>query len=50
MAQAAAAPNGGWDALVSVQIAALERGLHLAQADGAVLTPLPLPYTLLEEV
>ena len=50
VAQAAAAPNGGWDALVSVQIAAVERGLHLAQADGAVLTPLPLPYTLLEEV
>ncbi|MBS0468170.1 MAG: folate-binding protein YgfZ [Proteobacteria bacterium] len=45
--QAAAAPGGGVDALVSLQIAAA--GGHL-QVHGVALTLLPLPYTLLEDI
>jgi folate-binding protein YgfZ len=49
--QAAASPMGGWDAIVSLQIAALDGGsLHLSAANGAVLHPLPLPYPLLEDI
>ncbi len=48
VAQAAAAPDGGWAALVSLQIAALEEGgLH---AGTATLTLEPLPYPLLEDI
>lgn len=51
VAQAAAAPDGGFDALVSMQIAALESGtLHLGGADGAALTLLELPYPLLADI
>ena len=45
--QAAAAPAGGVDALVSLQIAAA--GGHL-QVNGVALTLLPLPYALLEDI
>ena len=46
--QAAAAPGGGYDAIVSLQLAALDNGtLH---ASGAELHLLPLPYTLLEDI
>jgi folate-binding Fe-S cluster repair protein YgfZ len=51
VAQAAPAPGGGWAALVSMQIAALEvGGLHAGTADGAALRVEPLPYTLLEDI
>ena len=50
VAQAAAAPDGGWDALVSVQIASVAHGLHLGAADGPVLSVTPLPYPLLEDI
>jgi len=50
VAQAAPAPAGGWDALVSVQVSSLEHGLRLLRADGAPLTVLPLPYPLLEDI
>ena len=49
--QAAAAPQGGYDAIVSAQIAAVADGvLHLGAIDGAVLIPVPLPYALLDDV
>ena len=48
--QAAAAPQGGWEALVSVQIASVALGLHLASADGAPLQAVALPYALLDDI
>ncbi|WP_326543294.1 CAF17-like 4Fe-4S cluster assembly/insertion protein YgfZ [Pseudorhodoferax sp.] len=49
--QAAPHPAGGWDAMVSVQIAAAEAGdLHAASADGPALQLQPLPYALLADV
>ena len=43
--QAAPAPNGGWDAIVSLQIAAAEQGgLHATAVDGTTLTLGTLPY------
>ncbi|VTU28768.1 tRNA-modifying protein YgfZ [Variovorax sp. PBL-E5] len=51
VAQAALAPDGGWAALISIQIAALEAGgLHAGAVDGAALTIEPLPYALLEDI
>jgi len=51
VAQAAPAPGGGWAALVSMQIAALETGgLRAGAADGPALTVEPLPYPLLEDI
>ncbi len=50
VAQAAPNPEGGWDALVSVQIASVAGGLRLVSANGVVLTVLPLPYALLEDI
>ncbi len=50
VAQAAPAPTGGWDAIVSLQTASAQEALHLGQADGPALTPLPLPYALLEDI
>ena len=51
VAQAAPAPDGGWSALISMQIAALEAGgLRVGSADGAALTVEPLPYPLLEDI
>ena len=52
---AACAPNpgGGFDAIVSMQTAAAAAGgtsLHLGNAAGPVLTLLPLPYPLLEDI
>jgi tRNA-modifying protein YgfZ len=48
---AAASPTGGWNAMVSMQTSAAERGaLHLGAADGPLLTLLPLPYPLLADV
>ena len=49
--QAAPAPHGGWDAIVSLQIAAAEQGgLHATAVDGIALTLGTLPYLLLEDI
>jgi len=49
--QAAPAPGGGWDAIVSLQLSALAEGtLHSASSTGAPLAVLPLPYALLEDI
>lgn len=49
--QAAEAPGGGWDAIVSMQVGAAAGGqLALGAANGPVLQVLPLPYGLLEDV
>ncbi len=49
--QAAAAPEGGWDAIVSLQIAAMQDGeLTVGAADGPALTLQPLPYELLADI
>jgi folate-binding protein YgfZ len=51
VAEAAPAPGGGWDAIVSLQLTAAEAGdLHAGRADGAALQLLPLPYLLLADV
>jgi folate-binding protein YgfZ len=51
VAQAAPAPGGGWDAIVSLQLAAAEAGgLHAGAADGPALELLPLPYLLVADV
>jgi len=49
--QAAAGPDGGWSALVSMQTSALEAGaLHAASPQGPVLRLEPLPYPLLHDI
>jgi folate-binding protein YgfZ len=49
--QAAANPAGGWDAVVSVQIAAAEAGaLRAGSASGPALRLDPLPYALLADI
>ncbi|MDD2810765.1 folate-binding protein [Rhodoferax sp.] len=49
--QAAAAPTGGFDAIVSMQISAFEAGGVRAQsAQGAVLALSPAPYPLLADI
>jgi tRNA-modifying protein YgfZ len=49
--QAAAHPDGGFDAMVSLQISAAEAGdLHAGSATGPALSLQPLPYALLEDV
>jgi hypothetical protein len=51
VAQAAAAPGGGFDALVSMQTSAAETGqLHLGSAAGPLLVLGELPYALLADV
>lgn len=51
VAQAAAAPTGGWNAIVSMQITAAANGQLTAGAPaGPPLTLLPLPYPLLEDI
>jgi folate-binding protein YgfZ len=51
VAQAAQAPDGGWDAIVSMQVAAAEGGaLTVGKADGPALTLLALPYLLMADV
>ena len=47
--QVAQAPQGGWDAIVSLQITAASEALRQG-ADGPALTLLPLPYPLLEDI
>lgn len=49
--QAEAHPNGGVDAMVSLQITAAEAGdLRAGSADGPALSLQPLPYPLLEDI
>ena len=50
VAQVAPAPQGGWDAIVSLQTASAQGQLHACQADGPALEVLPLPYPLLEDI
>jgi folate-binding protein YgfZ len=51
VAEAAAAPGGGFDAIVSLQLTAAEAGdLHAGNASGARLDLLPLPYPLLADI
>lgn len=49
--QAAPAPGGGFDAIISGQIAAVNQGpLHVGAVDGAALFLQELPYALLEDI
>jgi folate-binding protein YgfZ len=49
--QAAPAPDGGWEAIVSLQLSAAEAGdLHAGSAGGPLLRLLQLPYLLLADV
>jgi tRNA-modifying protein YgfZ len=49
--QAAPAPQGGSDAIVSLQLSALTNGsLHAANSAGAPVAILPLPYALMEDI
>ncbi|HVE51797.1 MAG TPA: folate-binding protein [Ramlibacter sp.] len=49
--QAAPAPDGGWDAIASLQLSAVDAGdLHAGSATGAKLMLLPLPYLLLADI
>lgn len=48
IAQAAPNPNGGFDAIASLQTSAMATGT--LQIDGQVLSLLPLPYPLLEDI
>jgi hypothetical protein len=51
VAQAAVSPAGGWDAIVSMQVAAAESGrLALGSATGPALQLQPLPYLLMTDV
>lgn len=51
VAQAAPAPGGGWDAIVSIQIAASQGGLLAAVSpQGPALRVEPAPYPLLSDV
>ena len=49
--QAAKAPQGGWDAIVCLQLAAMQPGsLHVGSSTGSAIVVLPLPYPLLEDI
>ncbi|MCD6076936.1 MAG: folate-binding protein YgfZ [Ramlibacter sp.] len=49
--QSAPSPTGGWEAIVSLQLAAAEAGdLHAGSASGAALRLQDLPYLLLADV
>ena len=49
--QAAPSPDGGWEAIASLQVAAASAGrLTAGSVDGAQLSLLPLPYLLLADV
>ncbi|PIY28301.1 MAG: folate-binding protein YgfZ [Comamonadaceae bacterium CG_4_10_14_3_um_filter_60_42] len=49
--QAAVAPDGGFDAIVSMQISAFEAGgVRALSADGPLLTLQPAPYPLLADI
>ena len=49
--QAAPAPGGGFDAIISGQTSAIDAGvLHLGDSNGPQLAVLPLPYALLDDI
>ena len=48
--QAAPAPEGGWSAIVSMQISSASEALTAGSATGVPLTVQPLPYALLEDI
>ena len=48
--QTAASPNGGLDALVSLQIASAGEALHAGSTSGPALQLQPLPYELLADI
>lgn len=49
--QAAPRPSGGWDAIVSGQVNALQSGaLHLGAADGPSIQVRAMPYPLLDDI
>ncbi len=49
--QAAPNPAGGWEAIVSGQVAALQAGgLHLGASDGAPVQVRAMPYALLDDI
>lgn len=51
VAEAAPAPGGGWDAIVSIQVAASQGGgLTAGSAQGTAVTVQPAPYPLLADV
>jgi tRNA-modifying protein YgfZ len=51
VAQAAQSPQGGFDAIVSMQVAAAGAGgLTVGAPDGAQVDLLPLPYPLLDDI
>jgi tRNA-modifying protein YgfZ len=51
IAQAAASPDGGWDAIVSVQIAATEGGkITAGSGQGPLVQVAPPPYPLLADI
>lgn len=50
VAQAAASPAGGWDAIVSMQISSAGNELRAGHAQGPALAVLPLPYELREDI
>jgi hypothetical protein len=51
VAQAAASPLGGFDAIVSMQVSAFEtNAVHLGGANGALLALAPPPYPLLADI
>ena len=51
VAQAAKSPNGGWDAIVCLQVAAVQAGrLGIGAAEGPALELQPLPYLLMVDV
>jgi folate-binding protein YgfZ len=52
IAQAAAAPDGSWDAIVSMQVSAAQDGgrLTVGAAAGPELRLQPLPYLLMTDI
>lgn len=49
--QVAQSPDGGWDAIVSLQIASASEALRQGQGEaGPAIRLLPLPYLLLEDI
>jgi tRNA-modifying protein YgfZ len=48
--QVAAAPSGGFDLIVSMQISAAEGSLQVGAVDGVPLALQPLPYALLDDI
>ena len=51
VAEAAASPMGGFDAIVSMQVSAFDaNAVHLSSASGELLTLEPPPYPLLADI